>query len=218
MKNRLRRLGALLLTAALLCTLLSACTGNTTPVVRDDFDVSLYEQINTVEGCSFIVPKEYYEGRYSYDDYGSYSAAEKKKHSFEWIGEKNWSVFREGTFGCYGFDIGTIDHIEGKEDVNTLARYLRIDDYITFSPWDDGGKMTTKSNTDTGDIQNIYPVIIRDTLTGDDYFGYLSTYRLGANRYVYAVACGFAKDTKANRKTGRTVAESLKPDSYYLSK
>jgi len=144
MKEILRRGGALLLIGCLLMALLSGCGDNTEVVQRTDYDTSNYDLVISLEGCSFIVPKEYYERRVSYDNYESYTAAEKKEQVFEWIGDKSWSCFTPGSCGFYGFKCGTIDHIEGKEDVNTLAGYLQIDDYLTFTPREGaGGQETT---------------------------------------------------------------------------
>lgn len=213
MTRKLRSAAALLLTALMLSLSLTAC-GSSSELNRTDYDQSKYALATGLSDVSFIVPKEFYNERVDYSTFDSYTAEEQTQHPFEWTGQRTYSIFQPGTYAVYAFYIGAKDHIEGKEDVDTLAQFMGISDYVTFTARGDSA-FETKSDTDTGTIVNTFSVVIHDHSIPGTYNGYLTIYRRGDNRVIYALADGFTEINDTNDAIAKTVAKSIVPNDQY---
>lgn len=211
MKTKARSITAMLLLICIMTTALTGCKTKDLSVSRKlNYDEGKYALDDQIEDITFLVPREFYDFRVSYNDVDNYSQDDRIKTAFEWFGNTSYSIFMPGTFGVYAFNIGRIDHVEGKDDINTLASFLRVSKYLTFTPRSDKKKIKTSSNTNTGTIVNLYPVVIHDdTVVDGEYTGYLKLIKRGDNGKVYALACGFMNTDSSKDETAEFVAESL---------
>lgn len=192
-----------------LCLMLLVCTfcacGKKDAPAANPYDTNTYSLSNAIEGVSFLYPKEADTNLAPWSQYGSYTADVKEASYFEYTDAGKYCIFKPGKFAVYCFSVGTINHLEGKTDLKTLAAYLGINGFINFASRDNGGYTT--QHVDDKYIKNVFPAIMRDTQTHENFSGYVTLIKRASDREVFVFAIGYTDNSHENMVKAKTMAE-----------
>lgn len=185
---------------------LSACGAGKVGTTAEQYDASRYTLCTQLNGVQFLVPRELDDAKEDAANYSLYDENDLPKHSFEFIDENSYDLFKPGSYGCYAFYVGNLDHVEGERDVTRLASKMGVSRVVTFQPRE-GESFYTHADPKTGFIRNRFPVVIHDVDRNIDWYGYLTLLKNPNNGNNYAFADGFAKEGR--EKLARYFADSF---------
>lgn len=205
-RQRLAQRISILLVLVLTAVSLSACGAGKVSNPSYQYDASRYNLCSALDGVQFLVPRELDDGKEEEDNFSVYDANNLPKHSFESLEVNSYQLFKPGTYGCYAFYVGNIDHVEGERDVTRLPNMMGISGTLSFTARD-GESFHTYADEKTGYIRNVFPVVIHDIPHNLDWYGYLTLLKNPSNGRNYAFADGFAEEGR--EKLARYFANSF---------
>lgn len=205
-RQHLARRVSILLVLVLAVVTLSSCGTGKVSAPSYQYDASRYTLCTEIEGTQFLVPRELDDAKEDMENYSLYDDNELPKHSFEEITENHYYLIKPGTYGCYAYFVGNIDHVEGERDVTRLPSIMGFSSMISLQPRN-GESFRTKADPKTGYIRNTFPVMIHDNAHDLNWYGYLTLLKNPNTGDNYALVDGAA--SKNQLKLAKYFADSF---------
>lgn len=196
-RQHMARRISILLVAVLAVVTLSSCGAGKVSAPPYQYDASRYTLCSEIEGTQFLVPRELDDAKEDMANYSLYDDNELTRHSFEEITENHYYLVKPGTYGCYAYYVGNIDHVEGERDVTRLPSVMGFSSMLSLQPRE-GESFHTHADAKTGYIRNTFPVMIHDNAHDLNWYGYLTLLKNPNTGSNYALVDGVAKEDQLN--------------------